>query len=70
MMYPLRTERVLSARSPSRIELVLRTPEGNPWSLILPAGMERFVGHYSRVAGLRSGGPLLEYKPVGFAPNG
>ena len=70
MMYPLRTERASPAQPSSRIQLVLRTPDGNPWSLILSAGMERFVGRYSRVAGLRSDGLLLEYKPVGVMRNG
>ncbi|HYE28356.1 MAG TPA: hypothetical protein VEA61_09005 [Allosphingosinicella sp.] len=43
---------------------MLRTPEGGQWRLTLSRGMERFIGHYPRVAGLGSGGPLLRYKSL------
>jgi hypothetical protein len=70
MMYPLRTERPLPPRSTSRIQLMLRTPDGAPWSVSLSPGMERFIGHYSRVPGLSSGSSLLQYKPTGRERNG
>jgi hypothetical protein len=70
MMYPLRTERPLPGCSPARIQLMLKTRDGDPWNLSLSAGMERFVGHYSRVPGLSSDGQLLEYEPTGRVRNG
>lgn len=51
-------------RSP-KIRLKLRTPEGEAWDLILSAGMERFIGHYSQVPGLASHSRLLDYQAVG-----
>ena len=55
-------------RRGSKIQLMLRTPDGGRWGLTLSRGMERFIGHYPRVAGLGSGGPLLRYTKVGAAP--
>ncbi|MET1112422.1 MAG: hypothetical protein ABWX67_12945 [Allosphingosinicella sp.] len=52
------------------MRLSLRTPEGGGWDLIVSLGMERFIGSYSRVPGLDSNGPLLEYQPVGCARSG
>ncbi|HEX8572834.1 MAG TPA: hypothetical protein VF759_08790 [Allosphingosinicella sp.] len=48
----------------SKIRLQLRTPDGRGWGLTLSNGMERFIGHYPRVAGLGSGGPLLRYESI------
>jgi hypothetical protein len=49
---------------------MLRKPDGGRWGLTVSVGMERFIGHYSRVPGLGSGGPLLEYQPVGCTLSG
>jgi len=49
---------------------MLRTHDGGQWGVNLSVGMERFIGHYSRVPGLRSDSALLEYQPVGCACNG
>lgn len=65
MFYRMRTQRPLPARQSPKLRLSLRTPDGAGWDLVVSAGMERFIGHYSQVPGLRSGGPLLEYQPVG-----
>ena len=46
----------------SKVQLLLRTPDGAVWGLTLSCGMERFIGHYPRVAGLGSGSPLLRYE--------
>ena len=54
-----------SADACSTIQLMLKTPDGRRWALTLSQGMERFIGHYPRVAGLGSGGPLLRYERVG-----
>lgn len=64
MVYPLRTERPAPLRSPAKIQLMLRTPDGGRWGVTLSDGMERFIGHYPRVPGLGSDSPLLEYRPV------
>ncbi|MFL6843711.1 MAG: hypothetical protein ACJ8ER_02385 [Allosphingosinicella sp.] len=45
----------------TRVQLRLKTPDGAGWSLTVSRGMERFIGHYPRVPGLGSGGPLLRY---------
>lgn len=45
-----------------RLELVLRTDDGSPWRLSFSAGIERFIGHYPRVEGLDSDGPLLRFQ--------
>lgn len=54
--------RQLPPRKASKIQLMLRTPEGDRWGLTLSQGMERFIGHYPRVPGLGCGGPLLRYQ--------
>lgn len=56
--------RATPPRRRSKVQLMLRTPEGGQWRLTLSRGMERFIGHYPRVAGLGSGGPLLRYKSL------
>jgi hypothetical protein len=58
------------SRPPSKVQLLLRTPDGTGWELTLSCGMERFIGHYPRVAGLGSGGPLLRYEPHEAARGG
>jgi len=60
----------LPSRQSSKIQLMLRSPDGGCWGLTVSAGMERFIGPYSRVPGLGSGSPLLEYQPVGCARSG
>ena len=56
--------RVGRPRPGSKVQLLLRTPDGGGWDLTLSCGMERFIGHYARVPGLGSGGPLLRYEPL------
>jgi hypothetical protein len=65
MSYRIRAALPPSSRQSSKIRLNLRTPDGGGWDLIVSPGMERFIGHYSRVPGLGSESPLLEYQPVG-----
>ena len=64
MSSPLRTQRPLPPPQASKIQLQLRTPDGGGWGLTLSHGMERFIGHYSRVPGLGSGEALLRYESV------
>ncbi len=66
----MRAQRPPSSRQLPKIRLNLRTCQGAAWDLDVSAGMERFIGHYSRVPGLGSAGPLLEYQPVGCARSG
>lgn len=47
---------------PGRLELVLRLADGSPWRLTFSTGLERFIGHYPRVDGFDSGGPLLSFR--------
>jgi len=54
----------------SRLQLMLKTPDGRRWALTVSQGMERFIGHYPRIAGLGSGGPLLRYEGLRPAGNG
>lgn len=70
MFYNMRAMRRVPSRLSPKIRLNLRMPDGGPWDLILSAGMERFIGHYSQVAGLSAEGPLLEYQAVGCACSG
>lgn len=49
------------------VQLMLETPDGSRWPVTLSEGMERFIGHYRRVPGLGSGGPLLRFEPVARA---
>ena len=60
MSSPIRAGR--PSRPGSKVQLLLRTADGGAWELSLSRGMERFIGHYPRVPGLGSGGPLLCYK--------
>lgn len=66
----MRANLPLPSRRSSKIRLSLRAPDGGAWELIVSAGMERFIGHYSQVPGLGSNSSLLEYQPVGRACNG
>ena len=50
------------AGEPPRIELSLRLADGAAWILSVSAGMERFIGFYPRLDGIRADGPLLEYR--------
>jgi hypothetical protein len=70
MFYRMRAQRPQPSARPSKIRLKLRTPGGGGWDLTVSAGMERFIGRYSRVPGLGSDSPLLEYQPVGCARSG
>jgi hypothetical protein len=49
--------------STHRVELALRTGEGQPWILSVSSGMERFIGAYPRLEGFDSGGRLLAFRP-------
>lgn len=51
-------------RPGSKVQLLLRTPDGVDWGVTVSSGIERFIGHYPRVAGVGSGGPLLRYEPL------
>jgi hypothetical protein len=48
---------------PETVELVLRLPDGSPWSLTFSPGMELFIGRYPRLDGIDPGGPLLSFTP-------
>jgi hypothetical protein len=47
-----------------RVELLLCLEDGRPWPLTVSAGMERFIGYYPKVDGLRSDGPLFTFQPA------
>ncbi|HEX9964119.1 MAG TPA: hypothetical protein VGB04_03965 [Allosphingosinicella sp.] len=49
-----------SAQS-SRVDLVLRLPEGEPWTVSFSAGIERFIGHYPRLDAIAPEGTLLTF---------
>ncbi|HEX9964121.1 MAG TPA: hypothetical protein VGB04_03975 [Allosphingosinicella sp.] len=49
---------------------MLRTADGDCWGVTFSDGMERFIGPYSRVPGLRSDDRLLEYRPAGCPRSG
>ncbi len=46
------------------VELVLRLPDGAPWSLTFSPGIERFIGYYPRLDGIDAGGPLLSFRTI------
>jgi hypothetical protein len=50
-----------TVRAP-RSELWLRQPDGSPWVLRVTPGVERFIGHYPRLPGIVTDGPLLSYR--------
>lgn len=62
MLDRMRSECPASARPSSKIRLQLKTPDGDGWDLTVSVGMERFIGHYSQVPGLRSESRLLDYR--------
>lgn len=64
MSLPVHQGRRLPPHGTSQVQLMLRFPDGARWSLTVSKGMERFIGHYPRIAGLGSGGPLLRYERV------
>ena len=64
MSSPTSAGRPLPSRQAQNVQLMLRTPDGARWDLTLSQEMERFIGHYPRVPGLGSGGPLLCYEPL------
>lgn len=70
MLHPMRAEGPLPTRQSQKLRLSLRTPEGAGWDLVVSAGMERFIGPYSKVPGLSSGEAVLDYQPVGCARSG
>jgi len=46
----------------SRLELALTRPDGEPWSLTVSPGIERFIGYYPRLEGFACAGPVLVYR--------
>ena len=47
----------------ARVELLLTTADGMPWTLTMSAGVERFIGRYPRLNRiLVVDGPLLDYR--------
>ena len=51
-------------RAAPRTRLVLRGPDGAPWTLSFSAGSEIFIGRYPRVEGIDSGSALLSFVPA------
>lgn len=50
-----------NAASLSRVDLVLRLPEGEPWVVSFSPGIERFIGHYPRLEAIAPEGTLLTF---------
>jgi hypothetical protein len=48
----------------ARIELALLRPDGEPWSLTVSPGIERFIGFYPRLEGFACAGPVLVYRSL------
>jgi hypothetical protein len=69
-MRPNASRPLFSAEAAPRLELLLYTPERQPWVLSLSPGMERFIGAYQRIDGIDAGTPLLEYRAVQAAADG
>jgi len=44
-----------------RVDLVLRLPEGLPWTVSFSPGIERFIGHYPRLREIAPEGTLLTF---------
>jgi hypothetical protein len=59
---------MFSLRQSRRLELLLRQPDGQPWSVTFSPGIERFIGAYPRLEGVHADGSLLEYRAA--APTG
>lgn len=55
------------ARASRRTELALALADGTPWRVLMSPGIERFIGHYPRVAGFGADGAVLSYRPAGIA---
>lgn len=49
----------------ARLELVLILADGRPWRLSVSPGMDRFVGYYPQIEGLRSAGALFDWVSTG-----
>ncbi|HEY0412967.1 MAG TPA: hypothetical protein VGD66_07490 [Allosphingosinicella sp.] len=49
----------------TRLELRLRTGEGQAWVLRVSSGMERFIGAYPRLPGIDADGALLVFRTAG-----
>jgi hypothetical protein len=47
---------------PARVELVLTTHDGKPWTLTMSARTAQIVGRYPRLTRLVVDGPLLRYR--------
>jgi hypothetical protein len=65
MLYPMRAQSPLPSQRSAKIRLCLRTAQNSDWDVEMSAGTELFIGQYTRVPGLASDSPLLEYQPVG-----
>jgi hypothetical protein len=51
-------------RQATMVELVLRLPDGRPWSLTFSPGIERFIGYYPRLDGVDPDGALLTFRAL------
>lgn len=58
-IHPAFLRRIADSR---RVELLLRLEDGSPWRLTVSAGVERFVGRFPLIEGLRADGPLLRFR--------
>jgi hypothetical protein len=45
----------------TRVDLVLRLPEGESWVVSFSPGIERFIGHYPRLDAIAPEGTLLTF---------
>jgi hypothetical protein len=45
----------------ARVDLVLRLPEGESWTVSFSPGIERFIGHYPRLEEIAPEGTLLTF---------
>ncbi|HEY5724270.1 MAG TPA: hypothetical protein VIT45_18315 [Allosphingosinicella sp.] len=48
----------------TRLELALTRPDGEPWSLTVSPGIERYIGFYPRIEGFACAGPVLVYRSL------
>ena len=55
---------MLGASSAARVELALTRPDGEPWSLTVSPGVEKYIGYYPRLEGFACAGPVLVYRSL------
>jgi hypothetical protein len=56
------TRFMFQAPEQARVELLLTTADGSPWTLTMSAGTEKFIGRYPRLTRLLVDGALLDYR--------